>query len=495
MERTYRFKQADIAAAAPSGVARRALNLTLDTYGPYSTAYSRNGRYMLLGGSKGHIAVVDWHTLAVSAEFHVRETLHDVAFLHNSTMFAAAQKKFVHIYDHTGMEIHVLRGHVQPLALDFLPFHMLLASVGNAGFLTYQDVSTGAQVAQHRTRQGACAVMRPNPWNGVECLGHGDGLVTMWTPNLSTPAVKMLAHRGPVTALAVDGGGRYMVTGGLDARLKVWDVRAFRDEPLHNYFLPAPARAIDISARGCVAVGFGGHVQVWGRDFAAPERRAAPLTAAGAGALALGAPPTGGAAPRKAAAPYMQHLLPGSIVRSLRFRPLDDFLAVGHARGLASLLVPGSGEPNFDSLEADPFQTAKSRRELEVRALLDKLPPSSIALDPTAVGGLDAAAPGVRERERRADEAAAAAAAAAAAKARPLHALGTKRAKSASEKRKGKRAHNVITEQRAAAAERVAALKAKEREEQRAVAEGRPAEARGGDGDGAPRAALSRFFK
>ena len=68
---------------------------------------------------------------------------------------------------------------------------------------------------------GACSVMRANPWNAVLCCGHSNGIVTMWTPNLSTPAVKMLTHRGPVTALAVDAGGRYMATGGMDSRLKV----------------------------------------------------------------------------------------------------------------------------------------------------------------------------------------------------------------------------------------------------------------------------------
>lgn len=74
--------------------------------------------------------------------------------------------------------------------------------------------------------------------------------------------VKLLAHRGPINALAVDTGGTYMVTAGMDARVKVWDIRKFGDDPVANYFVPTPARTVDVSQRGLVAVGFGSHVQV-----------------------------------------------------------------------------------------------------------------------------------------------------------------------------------------------------------------------------------------
>ena len=92
----------------------------------------------MLGGHRGHLASFDWKSGTLGAEFHVKEAVRDVHWLHNESLFAAAQKRIVYIYDHTGAEIHALEKHIDVSRLEYLPYHFLLVSVGNAGYLKYQ---------------------------------------------------------------------------------------------------------------------------------------------------------------------------------------------------------------------------------------------------------------------------------------------------------------------------------------------------------------------
>lgn len=111
MERTARMKQWQVAQAVDMQSQRKAYNMTLDQYGPYRASYSANGRHLLLGGRKGHIAIVDWDGARIRRELHVKETVRDVTFLRDQTMFAVAQHKNLYIYDGTGTELHCLRNH------------------------------------------------------------------------------------------------------------------------------------------------------------------------------------------------------------------------------------------------------------------------------------------------------------------------------------------------------------------------------------------------
>ncbi len=125
------------------------------------------------------------------------------------------------------------------------------------GFLSWVDVSIGKIIAQFPNgRLGPIDVMCQNPQNAVLCLGHSKGTVTMWTPNMKEPVAKLLTHKSPVRAVAVDPSGTYLATAGVDRSMKIWDVRQFK--LVQDYRLPSPAASLAFSGRGLLAAGMGG---------------------------------------------------------------------------------------------------------------------------------------------------------------------------------------------------------------------------------------------
>ncbi|CAL5021803.1 unnamed protein product [Urochloa decumbens] len=352
LEKTYRVQQDSILKEVDLLSSKKPFDMILPVLGPYTIEYTSNGRYMLVGGRKGHLAMMDMLTMDLVKEFQVRETVRDVAFLHNERLYAVAQKKYPYIYDHRGTEIHCLKEHGKALKLQFLPKHFLLTSINSFGQLHYQDVSTGEMIANYRTGLGRTDVMRVNPYNAVTSLGHAGGKVTMWKPTSVKPLVTMLCHHGPVTAVAFDRSGHLMATAGVDRKIKIWDLRKY--EVVKSY--PARAESLDFSQKGLLACSNGSQVEIY-RDFGGHDYRL-----------------------------YMKHrMMKGYQVGKVLFRPYEDILGIGHSMGLSSILVPGSGEPNFDTFVANPMETTKQKREKEVHALMDKLPPESIMLNPNMI--------------------------------------------------------------------------------------------------------------
>lgn len=176
-------------------------------------------------------------------------------------MYAVAQKKYLHIYDSNGIELHCLRDHLEPKYLEFLPYHFLLVSASKMGFIQYLDVSIGKTIADIKTRRGEPLGLTQNVQNAVILSGHSTGEVCMWTPNMgSKPVVTVLAHpSAPVTSVSTSRCGTYMVTTGKDSKFKVFDIRNTY-QSVHTYFTPAPAVSSNFSDTGLVALGFGHEV-------------------------------------------------------------------------------------------------------------------------------------------------------------------------------------------------------------------------------------------
>jgi U3 small nucleolar RNA-associated protein 7 len=224
------------------------------------------------------------------------------------------------------------------------------------------DTSTGAGVTKIMTKHGPCDVMTHNPQNAVIHLGHHGGTMTLWTPNQHTPVVKVFCHKSPLTSIAVDPTGRYIVTSSMDARYKIWDIRKTY-QSVDSYVSPKSISTMDISQSGLLSVGFGHNIQVWKDMFSGQKQKE----------------------------PYMNHFIKNSTINQIAFCPFEDVLGIATDKGFSSILIPGSGEANFDSHEINPYQTKAQRGEKEVHSLLEKMQPQMITLNPEAMGAIDQA--------------------------------------------------------------------------------------------------------
>ncbi|EER08600.1 U3 small nucleolar RNA-associated protein, putative [Perkinsus marinus ATCC 50983] len=381
VRKSYNLSQKELASQVDIGTQRKLFDFSLPG-GPFTVNTSTNGRYMVTGSRGGQFTVLDRHTMNPLCSEQLDEPILDVTFLHDHTLFAAAQRKYTYIYDSaTGAEVHCLKDHLNSTHLEFLPKHYLLVSGSETGEIRYRDVSTGQHVAKIVTRQGPIQSLRQNPSNAVVVTGHTRGHVCMWTPNLKEPALKMLAHFGQVTALDVTSDGKYLVTCGTDSKWKVYDLRKPSEELQRCSFSGRAPTSVDISFGDAdLAFGFGSSVSVF---------RGADVFRSG-----------------KAPSTYLKNSYNGQQVRhiicdrnhdhlsiqvsSVRFVPYEDLLLVGTSGGFNTMLVPGAGYTQFDSYVANPFETTKQRRETQVRSLLEKLQPDMIALDANFIGRVQA---------------------------------------------------------------------------------------------------------
>ena len=81
-ERTLKVTQTYLKENLPTQVANDIFDLRLSDFGPYSSlSVTKNGKHMLLGGKKGHLAMLDWKRKDLVMEFQTKEKVNDVCFL------------------------------------------------------------------------------------------------------------------------------------------------------------------------------------------------------------------------------------------------------------------------------------------------------------------------------------------------------------------------------------------------------------------------------
>lgn len=410
LERTYKIRQPALRDNVDSAVRNKAsfaLDLHDSNLTPYINAtYSRSGRSLLLASRKGHVVISTWRDATLQAELFLNETVRDGTFLHNDSYFALAQKSYLYIYDSSGTQLHVMRKHSSPGKVAFLPYHMLLASatssVADSPRLAYTDTSTGKLVADQSfggkaLNLGHVSSLCTNMASGVLNMAHSNGVVSLWAPCQSTPLARMFAHRGGVRHVRASADGHLLVTSGADATIRTWDVRTFRQ--LDDWAVPSLLTSFAVSQRNIVAASFGATVHVW--SSLSPGKDITRIKQSGGSNRSHRNFGTDGSNIRPSLrSPYMVQQYPKRPITCLNFCPFEDLLAVGHETGIETMIVPGAGEATFDVSAPNPYEKAKSRREAEVRNLLDKLPPETIALDVNIIGGVDKD-PGLRLAEMR----------------------------------------------------------------------------------------------
>ncbi|KAF1741756.1 hypothetical protein MXB_1283, partial [Myxobolus squamalis] len=212
----------------------------------------------------------------------------------------------------------------------------------------------GVLVSDVKTFLGKPVGMCQNTQNGVVALAHINGNVTMWSPRHEKPLVKMLCHSSPLSSLCIDFTGNYLATGDVSRFVKIWDLRTYK---LLNHFRVSKSPLnMCFSQTGLLALSLGSRVDVYKNAGENPEK-------------------------------YLRHDIVGNHgIVDLKFCPFEDVLGIGHTNGFQSMIVPGAGEPNIDSLNPNPYQTKSQRREYGVKKLLEKIQPEMISIDVGALG-------------------------------------------------------------------------------------------------------------
>ena len=372
-EKTLKYSQDYLKSVLPKYNSDNIFDLELPEYGPFNIDFTKNGKYLLMGGEKGNISMIDWKEKNLILDFNVETKINSIKFLQNDSMFAVGQNDHLYIYDNQGIELHSLDYIPSPLFLEFLPYHFLLVSALKNNKIKYLDISIGQIVSEIKTNSGMISCLTQNPNNAVIITGHSNGLIQMWTPNYGdTPVVKIFAHSSKINSICVDLEGNYLTSVANDSRMKIWDLRNTY-KSLYEYYNPNIANNLAISQKGLLAVSYNNVIEIW-KDFALSKQKE----------------------------PYMKHHFKDNKtkIKSLKFVNFEDFLGCGTNLGFSSIIIPGSGIANFDTFENNPYETKNQRREKEIKNLLEKIPYNMIHIDPSKLNNINIRSKKVIEREK-----------------------------------------------------------------------------------------------
>ncbi|WUR05063.1 WD40 repeat domain-containing protein [Vairimorpha necatrix] len=320
--------------------------------GPIFCKYTRDGRFLNIRNKNGYFSSLDTHKMNLFFEADVEDTVFDSTYLHNEDFIALAQTNCVFIYNKQGVEVHAVRENSNVKNLEFLPYHFLLVSTSSDGFLRYQDTTNGRFVSSYFIKDKNIKSLKQNKATAVVYTGHKNGVVSLWTPNCKNPITKVLCHKIGISNIEIERSGTYMYTTSIDSSIKVWDIRKLY-KPVNTVKSAGNFTTTSLSQRSILAAAYGDKIHIFNNLSTANKKDVS----------------------------YLKHREVGKNISSLQFKNYEDILTIGHSKGVSNIIVPGSGDPTYDTFEDSPFITTRQKQDREVNMLLDKIPHTLIGKD------------------------------------------------------------------------------------------------------------------
>ena len=146
-----------------------------------------------------------------------------------------------------------------------------VASLGRLkeGKVDICELSTGTKLAslqQPYIKLVSVAIGRSGDGYRI-AAGDCKGVITFWDARSSKVVHTINAHTGCVTGLAFNADGRYLVSGGADQQVKLWDMNAPDTQPILTYNHPEPILDVAIAYDGSkLASVSASQIQVWNAD-------------------------------------------------------------------------------------------------------------------------------------------------------------------------------------------------------------------------------------
>lgn len=356
-ESTLSLNQWQIVEQSSLNTNSKFFELYLPQHGPYHARFSSNGNQLLLAGQLGHVSNIQWKNKNLVSELNVAERINDCCWLTNTDMFAVAQKYYTHVYDKKGTELHCLKQLDNTLAMSYLPYHFVLAAINDRNYLSYYDISIGKHITSYRAYSNKSVAMCQNRASGIINLAHSNGVVSLWSPNNKEQLASILCHNAGLTSISVSLDGTTMLTTSVNKKASLWDLRSYKC--LQKIKLE---KNVETITKSCFSqtdmIAFGAKSNILTLRMKENSKYE----------------------------PYLKHSITGAAVNTLEFCPYEDVLGIGHSLGFNTMIVPGSCNPNFDSMEANPIQSRSRRQNQEVSRLIEKIPVELIDIDNGAIG-------------------------------------------------------------------------------------------------------------